>query len=452
MIISAAIKPETRNDDGLASIAISGTNVTDVELDLSFADLHRAFGTPNAVALDLLLIAAICYAVDKTTARNGSSDQWTRHLAVSFPVSEPKRWSNVAQNLDVALTFLTGDVWQTSFRRAEGDLFVAPKRKRRSIVGPEEPEEFEAVGLLSGGLDSLIGSIDFLEEHPNSRMMLMGHYDFAGPRSQQQGLYELLRKRYPGRTRLVQTRASQRPRENPETSLRSRSIVFLALGMYAAVHLGATVPLLAAENGIIAINMPLTPSRSGSCSTRTMHPYYLEMLREVFKGVGINNSLVNPLAFKTKGECVTQCRDLKLLKSLIPRSVSCSHGTRRQGWERKSSANCGYCIPCLFRRASTHAAGLDRGEEYGIDVCADELTVESDGMSADDLRALVSGLRRFKQDATIRNAITAVAPTEPLDAYVELVQRGLAEVRTWIGEKGSPTLRKASNIPKDGDA
>ena len=193
--------------------------------------------------------------------------------------------------------------------------------------------------------------------------------------------------------------------------------------------------------------MPLTPSRLGSCSTRTMHPFYLTVLREVFKDLGIQNALVNPLELKTKGECVTQCRNLSLLKSLIPRTVSCSHATRRQNWKRKSAPNCGYCFPCLCRRASVHAAGLDSGEDYGIDVCSNELTVDSSAMSADDLRAVTSGLRRFNTDTSIRKAITGVAPAEPLDAYVNLVQRGLTELRTWIAEKGSASLRAAADIP-----
>ena len=277
-------------------------------------------------------------------------------------------------------------------------------------------------------------------------MMLVGHYDFPGPMSQQKNVYELFHAKFSGRTKLVQVRVSQRPQKNLETSLRSRSIVFLALGMYAAAELGADVPVLVAENGLIALNMPLTPSRSGSCSTRTMHPFYLGILRSVFEDLGMENELVNPLELKTKGECVAQCSNLGLLKSLIPRTVSCSHATRRQDWKRKNAANCGYCVPCLFRRASLHAAKLDFGEEYGIDVCSDELTIESDASSADDLRAAASALRHFRSDVGIRKAITAVAPAEPLDAYVNLIQRGLTELRSWIADKGSASLREAAGL------
>ena len=89
---------------------------------------------------------------------------------------------------------------------------------------------------------------------------------------------------------------------------------------------------------------------------------------------------------------------------------------------------------------------LDIGKEYGIDVCADELTVTSDLASSEDLRALISGLRRFNTEADIRRAITTVANVEPLESYVALVKRGLAQIRTWISEKGSVSLRKAAGI------
>jgi len=208
------------------------------------------------------------------------------------------------------------------------------------------------------------------------------------------------------------------------------------------------VPLIAPENGIIALNLPLTPSRIGSCSTRTMHPFYLNTFRSVVRDLGLKNEIVNPMELKTKGQCVMECRNLSFLSALASKTVSCSHGTRRQEWKRKNTANCGYCVPCLFRRASLHTAQLDSGKEYGIDVCSDELTVTSHLISADDIRALTSGLRQFTTDAHIRRAITAVARVEPLDEYLALVNRGLAEIRAWIHDRGSASLREAAGIRK----
>jgi 7-cyano-7-deazaguanine synthase in queuosine biosynthesis len=446
MTISVTLDGDKRQSDGLASIALKGPGLSTVEVDLPFQSLLRSLGSPNPMALDLLMIAAACYVIDKSTARKGSSDAWTRDLKVNFPVSDPKKWKGVAGRLDAALTFLSGDVWRTSFRQAQCKLFVAPKRRRKIAPVPGEPTAFHAVALFSGGLDSLVGAIDFLKQNPARNLMLIGHYDAPGPKSQQKGLHQQLNLHFPGRTKLVQVRVAQRPTRNAESSLRSRSIAFLGLGIYAASAIGADVPLFAFENGTIALNLPLTPSRSGSCSTRTMHPFYLDTFRSVLGDLGLSNGLVNPLGLKTKGECVAKSSDPKLVGALASRTVSCSHGSRRQDWRRKSATNCGYCVPCLFRRASLHASGLDSGKDYGIDVCADELTVDSDGSSADDLRAVISGLRRFNDPKTIRKAITSVAVVQPIDDYVNLVRRGLDELRVWIAGKGSKALRTAAGI------
>jgi 7-cyano-7-deazaguanine synthase in queuosine biosynthesis len=446
MTIRVDLDGENRSDDGLALVTLSGPELEPVTLDLPFKDLYRELGSPISVALDFLVVAGACYAIDKAVARHSGRDWWTRTLDVSFAVSDPERWTSVSKRLDTALTFLSGDVWRTSFRALPCELFVAPKVRRKRARAPDEPDEFEAVSLFSGGLDSLIGVIDLLAGNSKARVLLVGHYDAAGPKSQQRGLYESLKRRFPGRTKLVQVRVSQKPAKNVESSLRSRSIVFIALGIYAASEVGGDIPVLAPENGMIALNLPLTPSRSGSCSTRTMHPFYLDTLRSVLKDLGLKNTLNNPLALKTKGECVTGCRDQALLKSVAANTVSCSHGSRRQDWKRRSATNCGYCVPCLFRRASLQAAKLDAGKEYGFDVCTDELTVNSDKTSADDLRALASGLRHFGNDQQIRRAIMSVARVEPLEDYVELVSRGLAEVRSWIASKGSSKLRKAVGV------
>jgi 7-cyano-7-deazaguanine synthase in queuosine biosynthesis len=452
MTISVDFDSGKRRDDGLALITVEGPEVTRVEVDLPFRTLYRSLGSPDPIALDLLVIAGACYVVDKATRRKSASDAWTRDLHVSFPVSDPKRWEKVADRLNTALTFLSGDVWRTSFRQSPCKLFVAPKTRSKKVPTPGEPDTFEAVSLFSGGLDSLIGTIDYLANNPTNRLMLIGHYDAPGPRSQQKDVYEQVSARFPGRTKLVQVRISQRPPKNIEPSLRSRSIVFLGLGIYAASEIGKTVALLAPENGMIALNLPLTPSRSGSCSTRTMHPFYLKTLRSVLKDLELKNELINPLGLKTKGECVLQCGDPSLLAALASRTVSCSHGSRRQDWKRKSATNCGYCVPCLIRRAALHVTKLDSGKQYGIDVCSDELTVDSERASADDLRAVTIGLRHLNADASVRKGIVSVARVEPLGDYVNLVRRGLDELRAWITDKGSVSLRSAAGIPISPDA
>jgi len=127
--------------------------------------------------------------------------------------------------------------------------------------------------------------------------------------------------------------------------------VFIALGMFAASSLGPDVPLLIPENGTMALNVPLTPSRRGSCSTRTAHPHYLAMLRRILSQVGLSNPFCNPLQGKTKGEAVVACRNQALLNALARRSVSCAKRGHKVHWTRRNADGCGRCMPCIYRRA-----------------------------------------------------------------------------------------------------
>jgi hypothetical protein len=258
----------------------------------------------------------------------------------------------------------------------------------------------------------------------------------AGPRSQQLGLLPTVASAYPGRVDLVQERVCHRPSAAQETTLRSRSLVFLALGLYTARVFGPEVPLFAPENGLIAINLPLTPSRIGSCSTRTMHPFFLSRLRAALGEVAIDNPVTNPFEFRTKGECVRDSLNRPLVETLANRSVSCSHAGRRQLWVRKGAANCGYCVPCLFRRGALHRAGLDDGSMYGLDVFAGELRLDDENASGADMRALLDFLRSGRTVERIARGIRAAAPVDPLRPYAEVVARGFDEVRALIDDKG----------------
>lgn len=436
MKISGYIKPEKRASDGLANICIKHDNDQEYQLDLPFADLYRRCGLPSNRVLDLLVTAGLCYIVDKTVSRSLAENGWTRELEVDIPVSEPKVWSRVAAGLSRTLTFLTGDEWSLSFHKAEEHLFEPPKGKPLPL--PVEPG-FQTVCLFSGGLDSLGGAIDLLADKSNGKVLLIGHYDGAGPRSVQAQLARELAGEYPNRVLIEHIRVAHRPAEANEETLRSRSLVFLALGLYAAQAAGQNTPLYMFENGFIALNVPLTPSRRSSCSTRTMHPYFLHCLKEIIAMLGISSPIVNPYALKTKGECVVGCKNGHLLARLESLSVSCSHSSRRQDWVRRTAKNCGYCVPCICRRAALFMAGMDDGQGYGRDVIAGELTVEDRMESANDLRAIMDFLNSSPSESDLSRRILAVANFPGADAHAQLALRGIAEIKAFL-------IRKAAKV------
>src|SRR5260370_2109280 len=166
MTITMDFDASGRSDDGLALITLSGPELKRVTLDLPFKESYRSLGSPDPVALDFLVVAGACYAIDKAVGRKSASDWWTRNLDVTFPVSDPKRWEKVADRLNTALTFLSGDVWRTSFRQSPCKLFVAPQTGRKKASTPGEPDTFEDLALFSLCLYRLIGPVDFLKTDP----------------------------------------------------------------------------------------------------------------------------------------------------------------------------------------------------------------------------------------------------------------------------------------------
>lgn len=456
MNVEIAITDRVTLRDGFATVAIgvSDLGVHEV-LDLSFDVLHEAFGEPDPLALDLLLIGGIVYVLDKAVPRRSAEDFWTREYAVEFPVSDPRRWAPAAEHLERALTFLTGDEWAVAFGRRPERLFMPARTKRRPVRAPAA----EAVSLFSGGLDSLTGTLDYLAEDASATLMLLGHHDATLPAGDQWRLWRLMDGTpYKERTDLRRARIRPLPprlarpgqrvepaRSGRESTLRSRSFAFLALGLYAARALGERTPLLVPENGFIAVNIPLTPSRVGTCSTRTTHPYYLNAVRDAIGAVGFCNPITNPLEDKTKGEVLQDCRDRTALLRLARETVSCSHPSRRAIWRRRSARNCGYCVPCLIRRAALHRVGQDDGAEYGLDACAGELDLEAP--VAADLRAALDCLDQVRARAAIEERVEMTGPLgDRLATAVDVVARGLDELRALVRDKGDAAMRRRADI------
>ena len=106
-----------------------------------------------------------------------------------------------------------------------------------------------------------------------------------------------------------------------EDSTRGRSFLFFATGALAGSGFGQPCRLLAPENGLIALNVPLDQLRLGSLSTRTTHPFYIARWNELLQQLGIPVMIENPYWDKTKGEMVSACANPALLKRAIAESL-----------------------------------------------------------------------------------------------------------------------------------
>ncbi|MFB9866863.1 Qat anti-phage system QueC-like protein QatC [Vreelandella sulfidaeris] len=284
-------------------------------------------------AWDFLSIALSIVAADFTDLRANSADGWTRTLELHIAVQDPIFWNTQARALEDALRFLTTDMWTFVFHSGG----YGPPAQLQAF----HPRE-DSVALLSGGMDSLIGTIDLVSQGRNPyavSQIVRGDGKKQGDFAQSLGLSRI------GLNHVAKSPGSQEP------SQRARSIVFLAFGLAVATsldryHQGNRVPLYICENGFIAINPPLTVTRLGSLSTRTAHPEYLGRLQQIFDAAGINVQIQNPYALKTKGEMMAGCLNQDLLKQHAVTSTSCGR------FQRFGYKHCGRCVPCQVRRAS----------------------------------------------------------------------------------------------------
>jgi hypothetical protein len=389
----------------------------------SLRDLTGDTGTPSPTALDLLRLAVGVYSADKAALRDAERDRWTRSLCLDIPVSDSDRWRDAAPAFEEALAFLTNDNWELRFRPLPA-------------VEPAAPPLFgvDAVSLFSGGLDSLAGAIDLLEQ--GQTVILVGHYDSNLLLPRQQHLFHELRARY-GADRVhyrpfyLRLASASEAQAHPlavgrESTTRSRSFLFIAAAGLVASILQvdfAYVP----ENVYIGLNIPLEPSRLGACSTRTTHPHFLRLLGKAFAEVD-GPRIINPYQEQTKGEVLESNPDADFLMALAPSSISCAHPEVGR-WQGSGYGNCGYCYPCLMRRVALHRLGADDVAHYRVDAGAAAFVREG-GVRSGHISALIDSTYRPGHPSDVLRS--GPLPRGSVGEFSNLYERGRAEISAWL--------------------
>ena len=384
-------------------------------------DLRRAGVYPSELAWDFLALSLGVLAADSGCLRNKSPDGWTRHIQLDVAVTNPTLWNNRATELGAALQFLTGDIWEITFLPGG----VRPPRPlrytRRRLNG-------DCACLLSGGVDSLVGAIDAVAsgKHP----VLVSQIS--------QGDAELQRrfaKTLGNDLSHLQLNHAANPPGQSERSQRARSIAFIAYGALAASVLpqhrrGDVVHLLIPENGFISLNVPLTPLRLGSLSTRTTHPLFIKQMQGILDSLDFQVRLSNPYQFKTKGEMLVECQDQCLLRELAFHSTSCGR------FMRFNYEHCGRCVPCLIRRAAFLWWG--NGDETGYKY--EDLSIrDSDHRDYDDVRSAIFAALFVEQsgvDAWAGDGLNQVQLGDTTH-YTDLAERGIEELSAFLSNVGA---------------
>lgn len=354
------------------------------DLGTNFEDIWRRFNEESIETIfeDLLVIATAVFAVDRKIPRKkllgkyaekyAYNDNWTRNFDISIPVVEIEKWNASKDKLQEFLDFLTGDEWNIEFRatnsRYRNGKFST--KKYENLNQMINNKDFDCVSLFSGGLDSFCGALHLLEK--NKKVFFVTCMEHKLLRRRVNNIYNLVDKGYSGLNKEIYVFSAnpKKPENVPEEFLnkfsedtsRSRSFLFMAVAIAVASIIKPKEGVYIPENGFIGINLPLTKSRLGSCSTRTTHVWALKKLNELLILLDIDIPVTNFYKYSTKGEIVDEFKNNKIFRQCVKLTLSCSHPTHGRMAGATPPINCGYCYPCMIRRASLHKIGFDNTE------------------------------------------------------------------------------------------
>lgn len=391
---------------------------------------------PTQDGIDIMAFATLVYLADTRISRTiHSQDSWTREIAIQLPVMNLEAWNDASVDLTRMLDFLTGDKWSVTFEQRN-------KKFDDLLVCSEEQKEFDVVSLFSGGMDSLISTINYLEDKKN--IVLISHAGDSFTKNAQTNILKVFKEKYPEIMPLqldlwMVFEQEFIPQGETENTTRSRSFLFIAFAVFAISGIPIINKLEVPENGLIALNVPLDNLRVGSHSTRTTHPFYLGMWNKVLSKLGLNITVENPYWDKTKGEMADECKNKELLFRMMKKSVSCSSPVKAT-WRKLPPQHCGFCVPCLIRRAAMQKAfgfGKDN-TEYTEKEINKILNNHANGIGV-QLRSFQIAINRIKRQPNItKSLIHKPGPlrndSEYLERLAEVYKRGLLEVNEFIQE------------------
>lgn len=336
-----------------------GTNLVTGE-----SEVAATLGELTSLETDLLRVVAAIFAADLATPR-GEREGFVRDLELTIPVVNIHAFQRLSRDLSNLLYVVSDDNWRLTFT-------PAPGQPEGHTTWP--PAVDGCTLLFSGGLDSLAAAIQLLEA--GTPLSLASHYTAnAVIRGSQNELLRYLEStfgagcapRLSARITGRDTAGTPFPSSDArEPSQRTRSLMFLALAAISARRSGRRRVLMIAENGQMAIHLPLTAARIGAFSTHTAHPEFVRDAQGFLSTLlDMPLSIENPFLYRTKAEVVA--RTAAAHRDAIPLSVSCWRSSRQ------AYSHCGECVPCLIRRIALSANGLSY-DEYERDIFAEDIT------------------------------------------------------------------------------
>jgi 7-cyano-7-deazaguanine synthase in queuosine biosynthesis len=345
----------------------------------------RSFGTPTSLESDLCTVASAIYACDLAMKR-GEREQIARQIHLTVPVVNLHAFAAVLDDIRYALYVLGHDAWQ---------IHLVPHDGLPEPTTPWATNGEGKVLLFSGGLDSFAAAVRLAESAQH--VHLVSHVT-ANPSvyQAQHTLFSYLQQTFLLRFDRFELRVGGRTRptlglpfpadEAREDTQRTRSFLFLCFAALVARRLGTRDIIFLAENGQMAINLPLTAARIGAFSTHTAHPEFIHIMAQVLSRLlSFPLAIDNPFLYMTKAEVIQPVVERHSV--VVNDTISCWRASRIGVGPR----HCGSCIPCLVRRIALEANGAGQ-DEYQRDILGEDI---SDLSPDDDAKRNLIDLAEF---------------------------------------------------------
>jgi 7-cyano-7-deazaguanine synthase in queuosine biosynthesis len=391
--------------------------------------VEEIFKSISSFELDLLAISSSVFAADRGQQR-GEREKFARTLELSIPIINTGRLTALIPTVERILRRLSNDTWKINFYQCQGEI---------SDIKPAKASPGKVL-LFSGGLDSLAAAIDL--SHGAHTLALVSHHTMNWQTTTAQStLYQMLLSKgckLSHYSFFVSARNRGLFEHAAENSQRTRSFLFLTLAAITANRLGRREIVVIAENGQMAIHLPLNSARIAAFSTHTAHPDVLAdmqlFLRQAF---GVEFVIQNPYVFKTKKEVIEPV--IKKAPETIPHSNSCWKNSRI----KKGATHCGECIPCFIRRIAVESYQPDT-TAYGRDFFKEKFgSLKPADEGRRNLADLAEQTLKFEKlsDAELFDEWPELF-SENIDApaTIEMYRRAAAETRAVLSKY--PSLAK----------
>lgn len=289
----------------------------------------------NTMILDFFdVISYICYT-DFYTYRDEDVNN-KKKLTLIVPVNNLHVFNSIKEELEVLINYMTnGEKWSINFEYQK-------KKKKISRVQKNISEEikYDSVCTLSGGLDSMAGSVMERE----NKTVYVTYETNPIEVNNSNIIYEQLIGNQNNKHVVVKKKFFDKKEQYTE---RSRSLIFIASCLiYADYYKIKEIKIY--ENGIMSLNPKFNFSRR---VTKTTNQKTLFLINDILKKLGIDIEVKNPFKYKTKGDILELIP--KEYNSYIKnntRTCSKNPGIRHFRNKAKGNFHCGLCIACLLRQ------------------------------------------------------------------------------------------------------